>query len=112
MSSQLSPLLSNVRELSIRSGGFLAGEEDVDPTQWREFFQPFTHVTQVHISGKQLVPGIVQALLVMDDMATDVFPELISLYLSGYRNPPSVAKAAEQFVALCRLSGRRIHLSG
>jgi hypothetical protein len=108
--SQLSPLLSSVRFLVInRNFKLPAGEEDVDSTQWLELFQPFTHVTRVYVLEKPLVPGIVQAL-VAEDMATEVLPELTSLRLSGYRSSPFVAKAAEQFVATRRLSGRTVSL--
>ena len=60
--SQLSPLLSSVRSLSIYSGDELpTGEEDMDSTQWLELFRPFTQVERVNVRRK-LVPGIVQAL--------------------------------------------------
>ena len=47
----------------------------------------------------------------MED-AAGVLPELTTLSLSGYHHTPSVAKAAEQFVATRRLAGRTVHLSG
>jgi hypothetical protein len=109
---QLSSLLSSVRLLSIEKDGELpAGKEDVDSTQWLEFFQPFTHVRQVHVWETQLVPGIVQALA-MEDIPADVLPELTSLSLRGYRSSPFVAKAAAQFVAMRRgrLSDRAVSL--
>jgi len=88
-----------------------SGEEDVDSTtQWLELFQPFRHLTQVHVWEKRLVPGIVQALVT--DAAAGVLPELSSLHLSGYRKSSSVAKAAEEFVAARRLAGRTVHLIG
>ena len=113
ITSQLSPLLSSVHKLTIRSGSglkVLTGEEAADSTQWLELFQPFTHVTKVTVGETKVVQGIVQAL-VMED-AAGVLPELTTLYLSGYRRTPSVAKAAEQFVATRRLAGRTVHLSG
>jgi hypothetical protein len=111
ISSQLSPPLhSGVRFLSIKKGlGFPTGEEDVDSTQWLELFRPFTNVTQFSVFEKQLVPGIVQAL-VTEEMATEVLPELTRLRLKGYRKSPSMAKAVEQFVATRRLSGRTVSL--
>jgi hypothetical protein len=110
ISTQLSPLLSSVRSLSIKEDLALpSGEEDVDSTQWLELFRPFTHVTQVLIFGRQLIPGIVQALV--EDTATDVLPELTSLHLNGYRDSSSVAKAARQFVAIRSLSSRTVFLS-
>ena len=81
----------------------------MDPAQWVELFRPFTHVKTVHIPD-YLVPDIVD-VLVAEDMATGVFPELNSLYLEGYGKSPSVAKAAEQFVATRRQSGQTIDLS-
>ena len=110
--SQLSPLLSCVNELTISADSRLevpTGEEAVDSTQWLELFQPFTHVTKVTVWDKQLVPGIVQALL-MEDMAVGVLPELTTLRLGRYRSTASVAKAAEQFVATRKLSGRTVEL--
>ncbi|KAH9991016.1 hypothetical protein BJV77DRAFT_1150747 [Russula vinacea] len=113
ITSQLSPLLSSVHELTIWGGSSLkvpTGEEAADSTQWLELFQPFTYVTKVTVGETKVVQGIVQAL-VMED-AAGVLPELTTLYLSGYRRTPSVAKAAEQFVATRRLAGRMVHLSG
>ncbi|KAH9991028.1 hypothetical protein BJV77DRAFT_560787 [Russula vinacea] len=116
ITSQLSPLLSSVHELTIAAGSepsleVPTGEEDVDLTQWLELFQPFTHVTKVTVWEKQLVPGIVRALL-MEDLAPGVLPELTKLHLYGYPSIPSVAKAAEQFAATRRLSGRTVDLKG
>jgi len=98
-------------------------EEDVDSAQWLELFQPFRHLTQIHVWEKWFVPGIVQALTSVTDTDTDteaaqaaagisVLPELSSLHLSGYRKSPSVAKAAEEFVAARRLAGRTVRLIG
>ena len=101
-----------MRLLSIEKDGELAsGKEDVDSTQWLEFFRPFTHVGQVHVWETQLVPGIVQALAT-EDKPPDLLPELISLSLRGYRSSPSVAKAAVQFVAMRRgrVSDRAVSL--
>ena len=107
--SQLSSLLSSVHLLDIQSDELPTGEEDVDSTQWLELFQPFTHVTEVHVWEK-LVPGIVQALAA-EDMTAEILPELTSLRLDRYRSSPSVMKAAGQFVATRKLSGRTIFLS-
>ena len=111
ITSQLSPFLFSVHELAIQAGPkfeVLAGE-DVDSTQWLELFQPFTHVTKVTVWAKQLVPGILQAL-VTEDMAAGVLPELTTFRLYGYPSDPSVVKAAEQFVVTRRLSGHRVDL--
>ena len=108
--SQLSFLLSSVRSLDIQSGDELpTGEEDVDPTQWLELFQPFTHATEVRVWEK-LVPGIAQALGA-GGMTAEVLPELTSLCLVRYRSSLSAAKAAEQFVLTRKLSGRAISLT-
>ena len=111
--SQLSPLLSSVHKLTILAASIVkapTGEEAADSIQWLELFQPFTHVTKVTVWERKVIPGIVQAL-VMED-AAGVLPELTTLSLSGYHHTPSVAKAAEQFVATRRLAGRTVHLSG
>ena len=62
----------------------------------------------VHVF-KQLVPNIVDALVAENTIA-GVLPELYRLYLKGYHDFPSVAKAAEKFVAARRHSGRAISL--
>ena len=142
ITSQLSPsVLSSIHSLSIKktrtkkahhstgsnsememlpSGGDLPPEEEeeeVDSAQWLELFQPFRHLTQVHIWEKWFVPGIVQALASDTEAAQaaagiSVLPELSSLHLSGYRKSPPVAKAAEEFVAARRLAGRTVRLIG
>ena len=142
ITSQLSPfILSSVHSLSIKktkkahhhnsnsemgvipsaSGGDEEedDEDDVDSAQWLELFRPFRHLTQVHVWEKRLVPGIVQALVTEEGegnmnvaAAGVVLPELSSLHLSGYRKSPSVAKAAEEFVAARRLAGRTVRLIG
>ena len=84
------------------------GVEDVDSPQWLELFQPFRHVTQVHVWERRLVPGIVQALV----GEAGVLPELDSLHLSGYRGSPSVVKDAEQLVSTRRLAGHAVRLIG
>jgi F-box-like len=114
IASQLTPLFASVHELTIAAGPILkvpTGERSVDSTEWLELFQPFTHVTKVTVWEKQLVPGILQAL-VMEDVAAGVLPELTKLHLSEYRSTPSVAEAAEQFVTGRRLSGRTVYLIG
>ena len=113
ISSQLSPLLASVHELTIAAGSILkvpTRERGVDSTEWLELFQPFTHVTKVSVWENQLVPGILEALL--EDEAAGVLPELNKLHLREYRSTPSVAVAAKQFVATRRLSGRTVHLIG
>jgi hypothetical protein len=111
--TQLSPPLFSVRLLSVEKDGELrVRKEDVDLTQWLEIFQPFTHVShwQVHVWETQLVPCIVQTL-VAEDMAPDIFPELISLSQRGYRSSPYVAKAAVHFVTTrCAAAGSRTAL--
>ena len=112
ITSQLSPLLSSVYELTIRSGSSLkvpTGEEAADSTQWLDVFQPFTHVTKVTVWERKVIPGIVQAL-VMED-AAEVLPELTTLSLPWNVRTPSVVKAAEQFVVTRWLSGRTVHLT-
>ena len=112
ISSQLSPFLSSVRLLGIQGVHKLpTGEEDVDSTQWLEVFRPFNHVTRVNVFEKELVSGIVQAL-VAEDTGTEVFPELSTLHLSRPRRSLSVEKATGQFIAMRRLSGRTVHLTG
>jgi hypothetical protein len=102
-------LLSSVDSLTINKPLKMPrGEGQVEPMQWLELFQPFTHVRTVHVF-EQLVPDIVDAL-VAENTVAGVLPELSRLYLKGYRDSPSVAKAAEQFVAARRHSGRTVSL--
>jgi hypothetical protein len=114
--TELSPFLSRVHSLTIQeNGGNLpTAQEDVDSNQWLELFRQFTHASLLRILEKQLVPGIVRALVtVTEGMAAGLLPELTGLSLSGYHHSPSVAKAAEKFVVTrSRLSGRTIDLRG
>ena len=109
--SQLSPLLSSVRSLTIQKGDGLPSMEDMDSAQWLELFQLLAHVTLVRVSEEQLVPSIVQAL-VTEDMTTAILPELFSLHLKEHFGTPSVVEAAKQFVTTRRLSGHSVFLSG
>ena len=108
--TQLSPLFSSVRSLTIQKGGELPSMEDMESAQWLELFRPFTHVTLVRVSEEQLVPSIVQALAT-EDTVTVVLPELFSLHLEEYTSIPSVVEAAKQFIATRRLSGHTVFLS-
>ena len=115
ITSQFSTFLTSVDSLTIDGlYGLPIREEDVDPTQWLEFFRPFTHVTRVYVTVNELVLGIMQAL-VAEDMTAEVLPELTSLFLGGFHylrsTSPSVADAAAQFVAKRKLSGRDVTLS-
>ena len=112
--TELSPFLSRVHSLTIEENGGNSptAQEDVDSNQWLELFRQFTHAWLLRILEKQFVPGIVRALVTEDMAAGLVLPELNRLSLSGYRDSPSVAKAAEKFVTTRRLSGHAIHLSG
>jgi hypothetical protein len=48
--------------------------------------------------------------LATEDMNAEVLPELIRLFLWGYHLFPTVAKAAERFVATRQLAGRTVDL--
>jgi hypothetical protein len=99
ISSQLSPLLSSVRSISIkRCDGSPDGAGDVDFTQWLELFRPYIHVTQIHVLEERFVPDIVEALRA-EGMDAGLLPELTWLRLIGYKKSLSVAEAAMQFVA-------------
>jgi hypothetical protein len=121
--SQLSPFLSSVKTLRFplvpRDTGFIStgtGIEDVDPTQWLELFQSLSHVSDVRVDEKELVSGIVHALLVVSEdagyMAAGLLPSLASLYLKGYHKSSSVKEASERFVAARKAAGRSISLLG
>ncbi|KAI0245662.1 hypothetical protein BJV78DRAFT_275495 [Lactifluus subvellereus] len=114
--SQLSPLLSTVRSLTIEKGKSRSlpttEEDDVDATQWLELFQPFGDVKDVYVA-KEYVQDIAQSLgTVTGDMSMGMLPELSTLTLKGYRKSASVRKAAGLFVATRQRSGRPIGLDG
>lgn len=111
--TQLSPLLSNVKVLAFgKYPSAPAVEEDVDPTQWLELFQPFRSVWNVRVTEK-LVPDVALALGgLSDDAAPGVLPALITLTLEGHRDHPFVQDAAQRFVAQRQILGRRIYLLG
>jgi len=107
----LSPLLSNVNTLGILEGSNPPpGQEEVDPLQWLELFQPLGHVKRVLVN-EEYVSDIVDALLT-EETAAPVLPGLTSLCLEGYRNSPTVAEAAEDFIAIRNLAGHNISLHG
>jgi hypothetical protein len=112
--SQLSPLLSSVRRLTIFKSHFLPTREDddVDSTQWLELFQLFGDVQAINVA-EEYVQDVAQALgTVTGDMSMGVLPSLSTLILKGYRRSPSVQKAAERFVAMSLRTGRHIRLYG
>jgi hypothetical protein len=111
--TQLSPLLSDVKILAFgKYPSAPAVEEDVDPTQWLELFQPFSSVWNVRVTEK-LVSDVALALGgLTEDAATRVLPALITLILEGHRDYPFVQDAAERFVAQRQVAGRRIYLLG
>jgi hypothetical protein len=84
--------------------------EDVDPTQWLELFQPFTHARDLYVSGQRFLKDMIIQALVTENMAAGVLPELIQLSLRGICTPAAV-ETAKQFVAARKLSGHTIHLS-
>jgi hypothetical protein len=81
----------------------------VDPTQWLELFQPFSHVSDLRVEEDKLVPDIVHAL-VSNDMAAGLLPSLAKLYLENYRRSSSTKESAERFVAARKAAGRSITL--
>jgi F-box-like len=115
--SQLYPLLSNARSLTIQRPdlsliyGCDSPDEgrDVDPTQWLEVFQPFNGVRSVRVD-EEFVPDVVQVL----GMATDdvLFPALTSLELKGYHKSASVQEAVQPIIEARRRSGREINVHG
>jgi hypothetical protein len=113
ISSQLSPLLLNVRILSIEGTNWYPpiGKEDIDPTQWLELFRQLSHVSEVRVNLEEIVPDIVHAL-VGEDTTTGAFPNLSSLILKGYRKSPPVMEATGQFIARLKLVGRSVSLRG
>ena len=110
VSSYLSPLLESVGTLKVSQYGEMPSREDVDPTQWLELVQLFTHATKLWILG-EFTLDIMQALAT-EEMAAGVLPELTRLELGDnnqdVENP--AIEAAKQFVAARKLSGHTVAL--
>jgi hypothetical protein len=108
--SQLTPILTRVRSLTIKKSidAPITEENDVDSTQWLELFAPFSSVCTVNVT-EEFVADVVQGL----GMATEgVLPGLTLLKLHGYRKSASVQEAAKIFVDARQRSGRKINLKG
>ncbi|KAI9513399.1 hypothetical protein F5148DRAFT_3576 [Russula earlei] len=111
---RLSPHFSGVSRLKVITGeysGELAGEEDLDLTQWLEIFQAVPRIVSLDVA-ERFVPGVVHALVTEGPAtATGTFPRVLTLRLRGYKSS-SVRKEVEDFVAARKLSGHGISLYG
>jgi hypothetical protein len=108
---ELYPLLCSVHVLSIPESPQLVGENDVDTSQWLELFQPLSQILKIHVSVRHIALDIMRSL-VSEDMAPGILPRLTSLHLEGYRKSTFAMEAAERFVAMRKLAGHNILLSG
>ncbi|KAI0285565.1 hypothetical protein BC826DRAFT_1179044 [Russula brevipes] len=107
---QLSPLCSLFERLDLMTDSpFKLPEiESIEPTLFFELFRPFTATQDLYVS-KSLVPLIAAALQqLIGEWATEVLPELRSLFLAGSVIPGYVQEAIQPFVDARRLSGRPI----
>jgi len=105
----LSPLLSHVERLDLHERPFPQPRwQDMDPTQWLELFRPFVAVQSLCIS-KTLVPLIASALRTLTgERATEVLPELRTLFLQDPQQAGSVMQNIMAFVTMRQLSGHPV----
>ena len=99
--SQLSPLLSHVKQLDINREGVLVARRanGIDPTQWFELFHPFPAVQHLYIYG-ELGPLLAQALQELTgERATQVLPTLRSLFFKGPSPSRSTRENVQAFLA-------------
>ena len=107
VSRQLSDLLSSVERLSIEGFILLSSwleREEMDPTQWLEFFRPFRGVKRFDVTGA-LIQSIASALeRTTGEMARIVLPALRDLHLIDYQTPTAI----EPFIDARQRYGRPV----
>jgi hypothetical protein len=110
-------LISTVEQLYIEEGplllhysGIYDRRDNIQSTQWLEFFHPFTAVKHLYITWKSSL-RIATALQELDaETVTEVLPTLQTLFLEAYPSK-AVQEAVEKFVAARQLSGQPIAVS-
>jgi len=105
--SQQLPLLPHVEQLEIRqsrSGSGWKDDPDMDSSQWLELFRLFVAAQSLHVS-EELVSPVTRALQdLTEQMATEVFPVLQTLFLEGLEPSGPVHEAIKSFATARQLS--------
>jgi hypothetical protein len=86
-------------------------QDNIENSQWRELFYPFTAVKDLYISS-EFTPRIAPALKgIAGESVTEVLPALQTLFLEEIHPSGPIQEAIGQFVAARRLSGHTIAIS-
>jgi hypothetical protein len=86
-------------------------QDDIENSQWLEFFHPFIAVKGLYIS-QVIVPHIAPVLReLVGEMATEVLPALQTLFLEETLEPGPVQETFGSFVDARKLSGHPIAVS-
>ena len=110
ISSQLSPFLSGVGQLDVRSFPTLAsGHDDLDSARWSEVLRPFGGVERLRVFDELLL-DIARALQQASmEPGPELFPTLCELFVMGNSQEFSaVLEAISPFLSVRQLSGRPI----
>jgi len=106
----LLPLLSTLERLDIRDGDSSGPhwQDDVENTQWLEFFHPFSGLKDLYLD-KKFAPLVAPALQELDaERGTEVLSALQNILAADLQPSGSVRKALGQFAATRGLSGRPV----
>jgi hypothetical protein len=105
-------LVPTVEHLYIRSGYRRPDwQDDIESSQWLEFFQPFAATKELYISS-EFTPRIAPALKELaGDGVIQVLPALQTLFFEEPFPPRPIQEAIEQFVAARQLAGHSIVMS-
>jgi hypothetical protein len=86
-------------------------QDDIENSQWLEFFHPFTAVKELYIS-LEFMPDIVRTLKeLVGARVTEVLPTLETVFLEEPLPFGPVQEAIEQFVAARQLAGLSLAIS-
>ena len=106
-------LISTVEDLIVVGSDFymLPGQDDIDPSLWRELLQPFAAVKDLYLYP-EIAPRIALALQeLVGGSVLELFPVLQNIFLKELRPSGLVPEGIEQFVAARQLAGRPISVS-
>jgi hypothetical protein len=86
-------------------------QDDLENNHWLELFRPFTTVKNLYLS-REIVPRIVPTLQeLVGERATEVLPNLQSIFLEDLLESRFVPEAMRQFIAARQFSDRPIAIS-
>jgi hypothetical protein len=110
-SSFLQALIPMLEHLYIIRGSVWRWQDDLENNHWLELFRPFTTVKNLYLS-RGFVPHIVPTLQeLVGERATEVLPNLQSIFLEDLLESRFVPEAMRQFIAARQLSSRPIAIS-